>query len=817
MARTAPDNLRLSADHGLGAATLDPADDSIEVMIDDEPVEPDATMVETSDGAVIINFGRPTTQSNDDDKFSANLADKIDEHQLGVIANDLIEGIEADDASRAEWVAARREGMQLLALVMEQAVTGAEGAPVEGMSTVRHPMLLEAVIRFQSNARAELLPTDGPVKVRNDDPKASLDDNPKAEALAKDLNHYLTTVATEYYPDTDRMLFRLGFGGSEFRKAYHCPLRRRPVLETVDANHLIVSNTATDLKNALRVTHWIPAMKRSTMKRMQLAGVYRDISLDEPAPSVGNAVEQGIEAISGMKRNPSRPQDNPYEVYECYTELDLSDFGFKEKGAPDGLPLPYRVTIEKTSRRILEIRRNWLPDDPDYTARETFTHYVYIPGFGFYGYGLLQLMGQITRAVTAAWREMLDAGMFANFPGFLLAKGASRQQTNTYRIPPGGSQTVDVGTMKISDAVMPLPYKEPGPAMMAFVEHVAQTGQRIGGTAEIQVGEGRQDAPVGTTLALIEQATKPLAAIHKRLYSAQEQELQLLRNLFKEKPDALLKNKKQRHPWTAETLIQALDDTDLVPVADPNTASHMERLMKAVALEQLAQAHPDLYDERAVQTLILSMINIGTPDQLFKREGEETPDGETMKAMAEFELKNRELGLKERAQQLDEALAGADLQGKQLDVQAKGADTQAKVAIAQLKIQSEAAKSQMEQQKLGLAAAAFAQDQKEADRDHERQLLALDLDHRKTDSATQLAREAEAAETERQGRDLEVKQRINDADNATAMAITAAELKENREIADKEIKAGKEQAKIKARATPRRNMRNGNGINPGPK
>jgi hypothetical protein len=592
---------------------------AIEVDGMPEGIDPDtgATEVELEDGSVVVDFAPNRKAADDDDDFNANLADELDPGELNRIAEELLQGIDADDQSREEWLSTRSRGLDLLGLKLEdpRSDAGSTSAPLEGMSTVRHPLLLEAVLRFQANARGELLPADGPVKVRNDGKRTFVTDI-EANALQDDMNHYLTAVATEYYPDTDRMLFMVGFGGTMFKKVYHCPIRNRPVSESVDAKDIIVSNATTDLANAGRVTQRI-TMRRSVLRRMQLVGAYRDIALQQPVPDQ-DKIDKKVNQIQGTGSNSWRPEDQDYTIYEAYAEIDIKGHEHTVKGKLSGLPLPYKVTIDKTSRQILEIRRNWKDGDDKYTAKKVFVPYQFVPGLGFYAIGLLQILGNTDVALTAAWRLMLDAGMFANFPGFLYVKnGATRQTTNQFRVPPGGGAPVDTGGGDIRQAIMPLPYKEPGQAMMALVDNIAQTGQRVGGTAELPVGEGKQDAPVGTTLALLEQAAKIMDAVHKRLHAAQAEEFQLLKELFKADPAALTRYDKTRADWDEETILLALDNYQLVPVADPNTPSHMHRLMKAMAIKQLQGANPDLYDARAVDTRVLGMLNIDDPESLF--------------------------------------------------------------------------------------------------------------------------------------------------------------------------------------------------------
>ena len=582
--------------------TLDPSTGAMEVAL--------------PDGSVVIDFD-PRAAAEKSSEHDANLALEIEQGELDRIASELLEGIEIDDQSRSEWLSTRAKGIDLLGLKLEdpRSDAGSSSAPLEGMSTVRHPLLLEAVLRFQANARGELLPADGPVKISNDGKSTVQNDN-QADALEDDFNHYLTSIATEYYPDTDRMLFMLGFGGTMFKKVYHCPIRNRPVSESVDAKDIIVSNATTDLANAGRVTQRIQ-MRRSVLRRMQLLGVYLDIDLQPPQPDP-DAINKKVNEVQGTANNTVRPEDLDYTIYECYAELDIKGYEHEQNGKATGLPLPYRVTIDRTSRQVLEIKRNWKEGDDKYLAKKVFVPYQFVPGLGFYAIGLLQILGNTENALTAAWRLMLDAGMFANFPGFLYAKsGATRQTTNQFRVPPGGGAAVDVGGAKLSDSVMPLPYKEPGPAMMQLTDNIAQTGQRVGGTAETQVSEGRADAPVGTTLALIEQAAIIMSAVHKRLHAAQAEEFQLLKALFKEDPGALTRHDRKRADWNEKVIIQALENYDLVPQADPNTPSHMHRLMKAMAIKQLQAASPDLYDAKAVDTRVLSMIKVDDPESLF--------------------------------------------------------------------------------------------------------------------------------------------------------------------------------------------------------
>jgi hypothetical protein len=582
-----------------------------------------AIEIETDDGSVIIDlnpqqeglFG-PRTDVQD---FNANLAEHIDAGEQGRIADELLRGIMFDEQSRQEWLDTRAQGIRILGLKIEQPRSSVEsGSAVDGMSNIRHPMLLESTLRFQANARGELLPADGPVKAVDKLTMTATTDE-LAEKLEDGLNYYLTTVATEYYPDTDRMLFYVGFGGCGFKKVYNCPLRQRPVSESVDAKDLIVSNAATDMHNSGRVTHQI-RMRQSVLKRMQLAGAYRNVPITTPPGVTLNAVDRQIAETQGIDPNTQQQQeDRDHTIYECYCELDIRGFEHKEDGVPTGLPLPYRVVIEKDSRQILEIRRNWREDDETLAAKICFVKYPYVPGLGFYDIGLIHILGNTSNSLTAAWRELLDAGMFANFPGFLYSKLLGRQNSNEFRVPPGGGAPIDTNGMKIGDAVMPLPYKDISTAFASFIEHISETGQRVGGTAEIQIGEGKQDAPVGTTLALIEQATKVESAVHKRLHAAQAEEFGLLKECFRENPRAFIKAMQARGEtdWDEEGFIAALDNASIVPVADPNTPSHIHRLMKAIGLVQLDKQYPGVMDAPKVAKRVAAMMRIDDFDSLL--------------------------------------------------------------------------------------------------------------------------------------------------------------------------------------------------------
>lgn len=643
--------------------------------------------IEHEDGSVTVSIdGRPLEKAGAKRalQWFDNLVEDLSEDELNRISSELLRGVTDDIESRRDWIEDRANGIKLLGLRIELPGLsgGADGAPVEGMSRVRHPLLLESVLRFQANARSELLPTDGPVKIRNDDNNADLGEDQLADALEKDMNHYLTVTASEYYPDTDRMLLMLGFGGTAFKKIYYCPLRNRPVSETVDAADLIVNNAATDLRNAKRITHRV-MMRPSTVKRLQILDVYRDVELSTPQAQLLDSAQREKKVVEGVSSSSSNPEDRDREIYEIYCELNLKGFEHKHKRKVSGLEIPYCVTIDVTSTKILSITRNYDEDRAELPeAREVFAKFSFVPGFGFYDIGLLHILGNTTNAVTAAWREMLDAGMFASFPGFLISKSGSRQNTNVFRVPPGGGAVVDTAGLPINQAVMPLPYKEPSAALMTLIENMVATGQRVGGTSELQVGEGRADAPVGTTIALIDQAQKILNAVHKRLHSSQSTEFQLLAECFRDHPDSFWqRNKTPSYQWDQDTFLKALENRQLVPQADPNTSSQTQRTMKVIALKQLQAASPNLYNPVAVDMAALQAIGWSNPQQFMLPPDKATqPSAVIQKGIAEIEMKQK------------------DLEIKKGEAQARIAKIEADIALDQKKFEAETSLSAFKQQ-----------------------------------------------------------------------------------------------------------------------
>ena len=710
---------------------------------------PDGSIEFTMDGSPLEKAEKPTREG-----WFDNIVEDISKDELTRIAEELMKGIEGDLKSRQEWIEDRAQGIKLLGLKVEiPGLAGAaDGAPVEGMSRVRHPLLLEAVLRFQANARSELLPTDGPVKIREDNNNANDASDELANDLENDLNHYLTATAREYYPDTDRMLLMLGFGGTAFKKVYFCPLRNRPVSESIDADDLIVNNSATDLYNSTRITHRI-YMKPSTVKRMQILGVYSDVELSDAKQAKLDAAQREKKAQQGISENENDPEDRDREIYECYCELEIAAFEHRRKGKETGLEIPYRVTIDVSSREILSIVRNYDEDTKDLPEpRQTFVKYTFIPGLGFYDLGLLHILGNTTNALTAAWREMLDAGMYANFPGFLYSDAGARQNTNIFRIPPGGGALIKTGGAPISDAVMPLPYKDVGPGLMSLVENINQTGMRVGGTAEQAVGEGKQDAPVGTTIALIDQATKVLNAVHKRMHTAQSEEFELLVRCFRENPDSFWQqNKRPARQWDEETFLRAINQVDLVPQADPNTASQTQRMMKVMALKQLQAANPAMYDPIAVDRMALQAIGWSNPEQFMV-----PPEAMGQQSNPEAQAKMAELAIKKQ-------------------------DSDTKLMLAKAQVTLDGAKLHMDNNKAGLEAhKTFTQGGVVAPSDHEKQKDGIDLIIKEKLADAKLAEvKIKAAELAQKAQNDKVTAELKQADMIAKERIQMIDLAQN--------------------------------------
>jgi len=596
-------------------------------------------IVDDGNGGVVVQLNPQRHQDNADDedpsKFYANLVGRMDDGELSTLANTLHEAISADDDSRSEWLANRAQAMDLLGLRMEDPKSGDGSSAVDGQSIVTNPLLLEACLKGWANAQAELLPAEGPCKVADYSAIPEGQKDQLGEALQRDMNYYLTTIATEFRPETSHMLlWGCYFGGSGFKKVYTHPLKKRPYSEAVDPAHLIVSDATKDFDACERITHQI-SMRQSVMKRYQAKGIYRDVYLGPPTPQP-NQVDEQVASTQGIAAQRQRPEDMPYTLWECQCELELDQFAPKEMRGK-GLSLPFLVTMDKDSMTILAIRRDWKPEDEDCNRKKMYVKYPYVPGPGFYGTGLANILGNSSAAMTAAWRLTLDSGMYANFPAFLLDKLAGRQNSNQIRLGPGEAQLVETGGRPIKDVVSDLPFHDVTPGLISMIDKITEQSKAVGGAPDIPVGEGMQNIPVGTMLAHVEQATKVMAAAHKGQHAALDEELTLICDLFRENPEAFWKgNKNAKGYWDVKMLLGALDERSLVPKSDPNVPSHIHRVMKAVALVEL-KASPlgaRLDDDEVLRRVLTAMRE--DPNGLILPKTPQGPSPEAIAAQAKM-------------------------------------------------------------------------------------------------------------------------------------------------------------------------------------
>lgn len=550
---------------------------------------PDGSLeIKQPDGGVVVQFNSPKAEQENDEGHFDNLAEDMDITTLNTIANDLYEAVEADDKSRSGKLADIARGLDLLGIKLSEprSDVAESSSPVDGMSSVVNPLLLEACLKGWANSQAELLPASGPCKVQ-DFGEGSQKDTELAGALERDMNWYLTVGAPEYYPDTSGMLlWGTYFSGGGFKKVYRCPLRRRPVSDSVDVKDLIVSDTTKDFRACERITHQTK-VRTSTMRRLKLIGEITGLPATPPSAQQ-NQVEMKVDQIQGTQQNRDRPEDEPYTIWEIQCELMLPEF-MPKKYADEKVALPFRVIMDKDSRQILSMRRDWNPDDDECQRKRLYVKYPYVPGPGFYGTGLLNILGNSSAAMTAAWRESLDAGMFANFPAGLVAELSGRQKTNDMRLAPGTLKPIQTNGAKIQDMVMGLPYKDVTPGLLALIDKITAQAKEVGGVADMPSGEGLQNIPVGTMLANIEQATKIMAAAHKGMHTAQSEEIQMIADLFRENPEDFWRGNKvaPKNFWDEQKLLLALDTVTLVPQSDPNVPSHLHRIMKALGLVNL--------------------------------------------------------------------------------------------------------------------------------------------------------------------------------------------------------------------------------------
>ena len=562
-------------------------EDDIEIELPmPEPQMVDGAMVtELEDGGVDIDLS-PMMESLSSVPFEvhgANLAEHLDDTRLSEIADTLMTGVMRDRESRADWETMLAKGIELMGLKIEERST-----PFDGACGIYDPLMAEAVVRWQSSAMAELFPAAGPVKTQiTGVPNSNLE--AQASRVQDWMNLYLTRLAPEYIEEKDQMMMWLPLMGSTFSKPYQDPILKRPVSRFKTPYQVIVPYGAVDLETCSRYA-CIEPMTQRQMKAFMLAGVYREIELDEPVLDMhGNEIKEAADESQGVA--PGIDTAEEYEVYEVYADLDLDEHD-------EGLPLPYIVSIERVTQEVLSIRRNWREGDEEYSRKRGLIHWRFMPGFGFYGIGYAHLLGNSAMAATMGERNLIDAATLKNFPGGVRVKGM-RIEDNNFTIAPGEFKEIDTGGQPIQNAFMPLPYGGADPTLAAMIGNVRDGARGLANTTEISVGEGRQDAPVGTTVALMEAANLVKSGTIKRAFRSLSKELKVIADLFGE----YLGDEPYPFPVKGgqQSIMKAdfVTNVDVIPVADPNVVSSTQRMVRAEGLVRMAQQFPQVHDLRA--------------------------------------------------------------------------------------------------------------------------------------------------------------------------------------------------------------------------
>ena len=569
----------------------------------------DATFeVDPTDGGVIVDFSESVEMEASEDiaEWYGDMLETLDESDLSGIANDVIDNYEADKDSRAEWESMFERGFDLLGLRLEQ---GTE--PFEGACTAVHPLLIESAVKFQSKASGELFPTGGPVKTQIFG-KSTPDKELQANRVQNFMNYQLTEQMPEYFDEFERMLFHLPLIGSSFKKLYYDATVKRPKSEFIPIDQFYISYYATDLGNADRYTHVIYRSPVELARDIR-AGIYQDVEL--PTPSIGNmtAFSEKMDTIIGL--SPSSDNDPQYVLLEqhCYLNLEEEDEAF-----------PYIVTVEQQSRQVLSIRRNYKQDDPNKEKISHFVHYRFVPGFGFYGLGLIHFLGNLTMSATAAMRSLIDAGQFANLPGGFKAKGV-RMVGDNDPISPGEFKEVEATGIDLSKAIVPLPYKEPSSTLFQMLNFVATAGQKFADSTEQVISDAASYGPVGTTMALLEASSKFFTAIHKRLHKSQKDEFRILARIDY---DYLPSEYPYDVPYEDRSIFKKDFDgrVDIIPVSDPNIPSNAHRMMMAnMALQMAQQSPPGMFNLEALNRTILNAANMPNVEEILPPKIEPKP------------------------------------------------------------------------------------------------------------------------------------------------------------------------------------------------
>ena len=563
-----------------------------------------------------------------EDEFNENLAEKMEEDDLAVLAGDLLGDFQADLDARKDWVQTYVDGLELLGMKIEERTE-----PWPGACGVYHPLLSEALVKFQSETIMETFPAAGPVKTQILG-KETTEKIEAAQRVKDDMNYELTEVMVEYRPEHERMLWGLGLSGNAFKKVYFDPNLNRQVSIFVPAEDMVVPYGASDLQSAERITH-VMRKTPNEMRRLQVMGFYRDIELDDPVDTL-DEVEKKIAEQMGFKAT----QDDRYKILEMHVFLDLPGYEDKdEKGKPTGIALPYVVTIEKGTQEILAIRRNYHPDDDFKQKREHFVHYGYVPGFGFYCFGLIHLIGAFAKSGTSILRQLVDAGVLSNLPGGFKTKGLRVKGDDT-PIAPAEFRDVDVASGTIKDNIMTLPYKEPSQVLYTLLGTIVEEGRRFASAADLKISDMSAQSPVGTTLAILERTLKVMSAVQARIHYSMKQEFKLLKNIIRD----FAPEEYDYEPLEGEAHAKR-SDYDLVevlPVSDPNAATMSQKVVQYQAALQLAQSAPQLYDLPLLHRQMLEVLGIKNAAKLVPIEDDQKPKdpvSENMDVLNEKPLK----------------------------------------------------------------------------------------------------------------------------------------------------------------------------------
>ena len=541
-------------------------------------------------------------------EFYSNLAEVIDEQELAQLSDELMGDFESDKASRKDWEEAYVKGLDLLGLKYEQ-----KTRPFNGASGVTHPLLAESATQFQSTAFKELLPAGGPVRtivMGEETPEK----HSKAQRVQEFMNFQIMNKMEEYTPEYDQMLFYLPLAGSTFKKVYYDELMERPVSKFIPAEELVINYMATDLDSCERICHVIN-MSYNDFRKKQVSGFYKDVDI-LPSQYETDKIQDKYDQIEGVK--PSYA-DKVVKLYEFHVSLDLADFEDKdESGETTGIKIPYVVTIEEGSSKVVGIRRNYEKDDPKKMKKQYFVHYKFLPGLGFYGFGLIHMIGSLSRTATNILRQLIDAGTLANLPAGFKSRGL-RIRDDDQPLQPGEFRDIDAPNGDLRNALMPLPYKEPSQTLYSLLGFVVQSGQRFASIADMQVGDANQNAPVGTTIALLERGSRIMSAIHKRCYYSQKKEFKLLYQVFGDYlPDT--------YPYSvegADRTIKSMDfdgSLDVLPVSDPNIFSTAQRVTLAQTELQLAQSAPDLHNMKEAYRRMYEALGIKDLDAILRKD-----------------------------------------------------------------------------------------------------------------------------------------------------------------------------------------------------